>query len=66
MILNRAARLDRLSLISLETISRCAVQLGQKLQKELSTDALINWEALNCAVTPFKTSFTIEGSTRSS
>lgn len=48
--LNFLARFIRLSLTNLETISRW----------------VINWLALNCAVTDFKTSLTIEGSTRSS
>jgi hypothetical protein len=50
MMLKRAARLTRLSRTSLLTFSRC----------------VMSWEALNWATTDLSTSFTIEGSTRSS
>ncbi len=49
-MLNLEALRARFSLTSLATFSRC----------------VINWLALNCATTLFKTSLTIEGSTRSS
>ena len=50
MILNLAARLDKFSLTSRATFSRC----------------VISWLALNCATTLLSTSLTMDGSTRSS
>jgi hypothetical protein len=50
MMLKRAALRTRLSRTSLDTFSRW----------------VINWLALNCATTLLSTSFTIDGSTRSS
>ena len=50
MMLNSEARRDRLSRTSRATFSRC----------------VISWLALNCATTLFRTSLTIDGSTRSS
>jgi len=66
--LNRSARFVRFSRTSRETCVALFSYLhhGRCKKRVTISRCVISWLALNCATTLFKTSFTIEGSTRSS